>query len=64
MIESIREVLIRRDKLTSEEATDVIDDLREALYDAIDNGGDPEEIMRQEVGLEPDYLMDAELGIF
>lgn len=59
-METIREVLIRRDRLTSAE----IDEMLEEAKDRIFGGDDPEEVLAEEFGLEPDYLMDEELGVF
>lgn len=51
---SIREVLIRRDGMSGEEADEIIAEAREEL----ENGGDPEEICADWFGLEPDYIWD------
>lgn len=47
-------VLMRRDGLSLEEAYEQLNDARERLAD----GDDPEEILYEEFGLEPDYLFD------
>lgn len=47
-------VLMRRDGLSLEEAYEQLNDARERLTD----GDDPEEILYEEFGLEPDYLFD------
>jgi hypothetical protein len=52
-MESLKEVLMRRDGMTSEEADEVIADCKEQVL----NGEDPEEVL-YELGLEPDYIFD------
>ena len=54
MIESLKQVLMRRDGLTNEEAAELIDEARNRVYE----GDDPEEILHEEFGLEPDYIFD------
>jgi hypothetical protein len=46
-------VLMRRDKLTLEEAEELVAEMRKAVAD----GADPEEVLYEE-GLEPDYILD------
>lgn len=53
-METLLEVLMRRDELTREEAQEWIDEAREAVT----NGADPEEVLHDEFGLEPDYVFD------
>jgi hypothetical protein len=57
-MESIREVLIRRDKMTKEEAEDLIEQAREDLMNRLAEGEYPEDICEEWFGLEPDYLME------
>lgn len=47
-------VLMRRDGLSLEEAYQELNYARERLAD----GDDPEEILHEEFGLEPDYIFD------
>jgi hypothetical protein len=47
-------VLMRRDGLSLEEAYEQLNDARERFAD----GDDPEDILAEEFGLEPDYLFD------
>ena len=54
-MESLREVLMRRDGLTSREAAEAIAEARERV---LEGGEDPEEVLAEEFGLEPDYLFD------
>lgn len=53
-MESLRQVLMRRDDLTGEEADQLIDDARQQVLDS----EDPEEVLLNEFGLEPDYVFD------
>ena len=53
-----KEILMRRDGYTSEEADAVMDETSEAIWDALENGDDPEQILAEELGLEPDYIFD------
>jgi hypothetical protein len=54
MVESILEVLMRRDGLTKDEAQERIDEAKQMVLD----GDDPEEVVHYEFGLEPDYIFD------
>jgi len=54
MNETLLEVLMRRDSLSKVEAQSQIKEARERIYD----GEDPEEILLEEFGLEPDYIFD------
>lgn len=57
MRESIIQILMRRDGMTLEEAQDHYDEGRSLILEAICEGTeDPEEIMLDFFGLEPDYL--------
>lgn len=53
-METLKQVLMRRDQLSSNEADSLIAEAREAVMD----GADPEEILAQDFGLEPDYIYD------
>jgi hypothetical protein len=53
-MESILEVLMRRDGLTKDEAQERIDEAKQMVLD----GDDPEEVVHYEFGLEPDYIFD------
>ena len=50
----LKKVLIERDELTSDEADEMIRDARNRVLD----GEDPEEILLDDFGLEPDYIFD------
>jgi len=53
-METIKEVLMRRDGYTSDEADEHIAYARSL----VDDGEDPEDVCMDEFGLEPDYAMD------
>jgi hypothetical protein len=53
-MKTLKEVLMERDDLSSDEADELIKEAREQVY----NGEDPEEVLFNEFGLEPDYVMD------
>jgi len=53
-MESLKTVLIRRDDLTAREAQELIDEAKELVRE----GADPEEVLLDEFGLEPDYVFD------
>ena len=54
----IVEILMSRDGITRAEAEDLVEEVRNLILDAIDNGDDPEEILMDELGLEPDYILE------
>ena len=54
MANSLIQVLVERDGISEESAIDLIKTLR----DEIDDGADPEEILHDDLGLEPDYIFD------
>lgn len=54
MAESLKKVIMRRDDLTSAEADEMIEDAREQVL----AGEDPEEVLMNDFGLEPDYVLD------
>lgn len=51
---------MHRDGLTEEEAVSRVQDTAAELYDAIEGTScmDPEDVMMEELGLEPDYIFD------
>lgn len=59
-LETIRQVLRRRDDM-SEAA---IDELLANAREEVAEGADPEEVLADYFGLEPDYLFDAEFFPF
>jgi hypothetical protein len=54
MNETIKQVLMHRDGLSAEEAQAMIDDARLRVLE----GEDPEEVLHEEFGLEPDFIFD------
>ena len=57
-METIKEVLIRRDKMTNKEAEDLINDARKDLMGRLTDGEMPDDICAEWFGLEPDYLFE------
>ena len=59
-METIKQVLIRRDGISEQEADDLILEAREAMYEYIDDGEEEmaHNICEEYFGLEPDYLME------
>ena len=57
--ENIVNILVKRDEVTREEASSLIDDVMEQVYASLTNGDDSEaeEIWMSELGLEVDYLL-------
>lgn len=47
-------ILMRRDGLTFDEAKELVEELKERVA----AGEDPEELLHDELGLEPDYVME------
>lgn len=52
--------IMRRDGLSREDARQLVAEAREAVM----NGADPEEVLADTFGLEPDYVMDLLLGLY
>ena len=55
----IVEILMKRDGMTREEASDLVNDVRHEIHEIIEGGGGYEEvecIMCDELGLEMDYI--------
>ena len=55
MVQSLKTVLMQRDGLTSDQAEAEISMARDMVYN---EGYDPEEVLHDEFGLEPDYVFD------
>jgi hypothetical protein len=55
MDETLKQVLMRRDGLSEEEAEELIQEAREEV---LEGGADPEEVLACNFGLEPDYIFD------
>jgi len=58
MTKSLKEVLMERDGLTSDEADDLIAEATKDLHTRLADGEMPFNICEEWFGLEPDYLMD------
>lgn len=52
--ESLKEVLMRRDQIDATEAQSLIDEAAAEVAE----GADPEEVLAEWFGLEPDYVFD------
>ncbi|MBK9617115.1 MAG: hypothetical protein IPO35_16980 [Uliginosibacterium sp.] len=52
--ETIKQVLMRRDGLSADEADEMVAYAKERIAD----GEDPEEVCYEEFGLEPDYVFE------
>jgi len=59
-MDSITEVLMRRDGLSEEDAKREVEDFKADIEDSIMSGNleDIEDALMNDLGLEPDYLMD------
>ena len=55
-MESIKEVLMQRDRMSAEEADDLIEMAIEDLHARLAEGEMPDEICMEWFGLEPDYI--------
>lgn len=53
-LETIKEVLMRRDGISAADADEMIADAKERVAD----GEDPQEVLEEEFGLEPDYILE------
>ena len=53
--ETLKQVLMRRDGMTAEDVDEWIRSARQAV---LEDGEDPEEILYEEFGLEPDYVLE------
>lgn len=60
MNNNLVELLMRRDHLTREEATEMLFTCKEDLERAVSDGNynDVDDIIMDDLGLEPDYLFD------
>jgi len=59
-MESIVDVLMRRDGMTREDEEQLVSDCKDDLYDSIENGDlmYAEDMCQSWFGLEPDYMME------
>lgn len=60
-METLKQVLMCRDGLTSQEANEAIQEAREALHQYLEKGDmkGAENICEEYFGLEPDYFLDV-----
>jgi len=58
MPETIKQVLMRRDKMTSEQADSLIKEAQDDLNYRLADGETPYNICAEWFGLEPDYVME------
>lgn len=54
--QSLVKVLMHVEKISREEAIAQKSEMRERLFEAMEEGEDPHEVIQDEYGLEPDYL--------
>lgn len=58
-METIKEILMRRDGMTAEDADELIQEAKDDLLERIEDGDDTaHDICEEYFGLEPDYLME------
>lgn len=57
-MESVVEILMRRDDMSRGEAERLVEETRYACLAALYRGGDPEDIFMEMVGLDPEYLLE------
>ncbi len=55
---TILEVLMKRDNMSAEEALELIEEARADLNERLENGEQPYDICMEWFGLEPDYIME------
>jgi uncharacterized protein YdbL (DUF1318 family) len=61
MAKTIKQVLMERDKMSAEEADELIAEAKQDLLDRLDEGEYPYDICGEWFGLEPDYLEELAL---
>ena len=57
-MESIKEVLMRRDNMSADEADELIAQAKDDLFERLDHGEMPDDICMEWFGLEPDYIFE------
>ena len=55
-MKSIKEILMKRDKMSAKDADNLIDEAVEDLYARLAEGEMPDDICMEWFGLEPDYI--------
>ena len=53
-METIIQILMRRDGMSREDAHELVQELRQRVLE----GEDPEDLLHDELGLEPDYIWE------
>jgi len=53
-MDNLKTTIMRRDNLSSDEADNLINEAKQE----VNNGADPEEVLYNYFGLEPDYIFD------
>jgi hypothetical protein len=59
MVDSIKNTLVQRDEISAEEAQEQIDMVKSDIMEIAESGGslmEIEDLMMDDLGLEPDYL--------
>lgn len=49
-------ILMERENISREEANDILWEAKHAVEEALENGGDAQDVFTDITGLEPDYL--------
>jgi hypothetical protein len=58
MVDSIKSVLMKRDKMSEKDADSLIREARKDLQNRLSEGEMPDDICEEWFGLEPDYIME------
>lgn len=61
---SLKDVLMKRDGMTSEEADKAIANAEKEFLDRLEDGDDCDDFMMEVFGLEPDYIEDMIDGLY
>lgn len=56
-LREVVKIVMERDGVSQDEAVRMAKDAYESAMEALYEGGDPEEVWMEEIGLEPDYLI-------
>ncbi len=57
-IKRVAAIIAKRDGTSLEDAIERVKECREAMLEALGHEDDPEEVLADELGLEPDYIFD------
>ena len=57
-MKEIISILMTRDGISKDDAIKAIEECRRMMLDAIECGDDPEEVLIDYLGLEPDYMFE------